>query len=102
MLSPAFSKDDLDSKIAPFRSYFFKGLTCLELAFFSSNYSDSSAKIASTGIGSQMRRESYSQKAKKPRLQSELFLASDPRSGMDAALSQILTKIKSPAMPNDS
>lgn len=42
------------------------------------------------------------QKAKKPRLEPELSLASGPRSGMDAALSQILTKIKSPATPNDS
>jgi len=39
--------------------------------------------------------------SEKPRRwNSEVLLASDPRSGMDAALSQILPKIKSPATAN--
>ena len=36
------------------------------------------------------------------RWKSEVSLASDPSTGMDAALSQILTKIKSPARPDVS
>ena len=39
----------------------------------------------------------WPQKAKKPGVESELFLASDPYTGMDAALGLILAKEECPA-----
>lgn len=48
-----------------------------------------------------LRKSEQTPESEKPRRwKSEVFLANDPSTGMDAALSQILPKIKSPAIAN--